>query len=185
MSMSTKRMCEMYGYTREEARNLNVEVLCDGAPPYGRSDALGWMKKAGERGSHLIEWVAQDKAGRRFFVEISVRSVVIEGKERLLSIVRDITDRKRAELELCEAKEAADKANRAKSEFLAKMSHEIRTPMNAVLGMTDLILQTELTGEQTESLRIVKDSGRHLLQIIDDILDLSKIEAGRVDPRAY
>jgi PAS domain S-box-containing protein len=128
------------------------------------------------------EWTYVRKDGGRFPVRLSVtamrdRDGAVTG---FLAIGMDITEQRRAREELVRAKEAAEHAMRARSDFLARMSHEIRTPMNGVLGMTALILDTALSRQQREYMETARSSARSLLGIIEDILDFSKIDAGKL-----
>jgi len=99
----------------------------------------------------------------------------------VFAAARDVTERKRVEVELQLAKAAAESASRTKSDFLASMSHEIRTPMNAIMGIADLLAKTALTPEQDRYVQIFRRSGDNLLNLINDILDLSKVEASQLD----
>ncbi len=127
------------------------------------------------------ESVLLTEDGNRIEVEINSGLTEYEGTPAILALVRDITERKRISQELEQAKEAAEKANKAKSVFLANMSHEIRTPMNAIIGLGHLALQTQLDEQQRDYLVKMDKSANSLLRLLNDILDLSKIEADKIE----
>jgi len=126
-----------------------------------------------------IELPAIRASGEEFPAEVSIQAESTTTGPIFIAYIRDVTEQKRAEAELLEAKERAEAANAVKSEFLAMMSHEIRTPINAVLGSLSLLQDTELDNEQSELTHTGRRSSETLLGIINDILDFSKIEAGK------
>ena len=192
----------MLGMTRREQLvgksplDVSPERQPDGRPSTERIAPI--IGEVLALGGTMFEWEHVRVDGSRFQVETVLTAIQLGERNVMLGAWRDITDKKRAEIELARhrmhledlvhartvelevAKHEAEAANQAKSTFLANMSHEIRTPMNAIIGMSHLALRTELTPRQRGYLEKIQGAGAHLLAIIDNVLDISKIEAGRL-----
>ncbi|NPC58159.1 response regulator [Caenimonas soli] len=193
-----------YGWKREDAVGRPMTELC--IPPQHREAHTAGFKRFLATGEGVvlnrrIEITAVNREGREFPIELAITPIKIKGEWSFSAFLRDITERKQVEertinlnkeleqrveqrtTEIVAAREAADAANRAKSTFLATMSHEIRTPMNGMLGMLELLGLSELSSEQHTILNTVRESSKSLLRIIDDILDFSMMEAGKLKVR--
>lgn len=177
-----RSVCEIVGYTEEE---LFSKTFQDITHPDDLATDLAHVGDllAGRKRYYQMEKRYFHRNGQVVWIRLTA-SLVRDGAGaplHFVSQIEDITERKRLEQNLAEARDQALEASRLKSEFLATMSHEIRTPMNGVIGMTSLLRDTPLTETQAEYVRTIESSGESLLTILNDILDYSKIEAGRIE----
>ncbi len=173
----------MFGFSREE---LLGQDMVDWIVPQefrdGHNAGMAHYRRTGE-GPVLgkrIELSAIRKSGEEFPIELAISEVKQQSGTVFVAYVRDITDQKKAESKIQEAITRAEAANSAKSAFLANMSHEIRTPLNAMLGLTGILDETDLSAKQRDYVKTLQRSGRDLLYLINDILDVSKLEAGEL-----
>ncbi|MDD3506656.1 MAG: PAS domain S-box protein, partial [Sulfurimonas sp.] len=174
---ANKKAADFYGYSIEELIGMNISRI----NVLSKEEINKKMLEAGRNEKHTFLFEHRLKSGEIRNVEVHSSSINTRQGELLFSIVFDVTERKLMEQGIIKAKELAEAATKAKSEFLANMSHEIRTPMNAIMGLTQVVLSTKLNSIQRDYLTKVDSASRTLMHLLNDILDYSKVEAGKLE----
>ena len=165
---------DCYGFSREEFLSMNIKDIRPA------QDVAALLDDVSQSSSETTRWRHRKRSGAEIDVEITARPISFNGRDARLVLVNDVTERLRGERALEQAKDEADRANRAKSEFLSRMSHELRTPLNAILGFGQLLERQNPTPTQRPRIQHVINAGRHLLGLINEVLDISRIEVGRM-----
>jgi two-component system sensor histidine kinase EvgS len=166
------------GYAREELLQMTVHDI---DPVFTEEKWPHHWEEMKRRKAFSIESIHKTKGGREFPVEVRINYIEFDGNEYNCAFARDITNRKLYEQDLRKAKEKAEEANRVKSEFISNISHEIRTPLNSIIGFSDMLSNHLNESKFKEYASSIKSAGNNLLMLINDILDISKIEAGRME----
>jgi len=169
---------DLYGWSVEEAMGRDPAELLRTTIPVPRDEVLNHLRTFGRWEGELVQYT---KAGRR--IDVSARWALQKDAERksevVLEINRDVTADKRVAEDLRIARDVAEQASRAKSEYLSRMSHELRTPLTAMLGYSDLLEIRSPRGDQTQAIAAIQKAGGHLLSLVNDVLDIARIESGR------
>jgi PAS domain S-box-containing protein len=169
----------MFGYSPAEVIGERVIMLI---PEEKRGDYLRLYRTLED--ATTVEMLGRRRDGTTFAMEVSFSTTARDGGDALTAVIRNVTERKEAEAALRAAKASAEEASRAKDEFLAGMSHELRTPLNGVIGLASILargIHGRLDGKQQDYVEQIEASGRHLLELINDILDLAKLQADRLE----
>jgi PAS domain S-box-containing protein len=177
-------LVDRYGYSRQELLSMTIKDL---VVPEDVDELVGFLRSTPDgvqpepAGTSGRAWRHRYKDGTIIDVEVTSANLMLGDRDRRIALYHNVTERNRALAELAIARDQAVEASNMKSAFLANMSHEIRTPMNGVIGMNELLLDTELTAEQRSYAEQVARSGEHMMTIVSDVLDVSKIEAGQLE----
>ena len=184
IQLASPAASRIFGYSQQDLKDKNVSLLM---PEPMRSEHDSYIRHYLDTSetkilNRQVEVRGKRHDGDEFPMEVAVSEIFVGQSRFFVGLMRDITDRKRTESELISAREEADRANRAKSDFLSSMSHELRTPMNAILGFGQLMeYDSELPEEHQDSVKEILKAGEHLLTLINEVLDLAKIESGNID----
>jgi len=181
INMVNPAVCSLFGYTEMELVGQPVSILL---PEDERSQHDHYLAHSALHAPKVIHRTralqGRRKDGSLFPIELNVSPMQFGHRKYFIGVIRDISERHQYQQELINAMRQAEQANRAKSEFLAKMSHELRTPLNAIIGFSQLLKLEDLQADQRESVNMIESSGSHLLSLINDVLDLSRIESGHM-----
>jgi len=182
--MANNAALKMFGLAKmQELISSSPDEWSPQFQPDGSSSKLKaaqYIKECLKKGTVRFEWVHRTTQGKDFWADVGLTKIHYRGSQAIYVVIRDISEQKELQENLLKAKEMADAANKSKSEFLANMSHEIRTPMNAIIGFTELLNEQLREPRLKAYVKTIQNASNTLLTLINDILDLSKIEAGKL-----